>query len=237
MKVADHMSSAGLLDACPLPDVVLLEKHRRCIAAQAASRGELYWPSLRQQLLALVAQVDVVDTAALALMHGIDACLSVIDISPYRTSIQTLDKPQRSDEENLAFLHFQEQIIGQLSEGTALSKAYLNALDASLLSLETSFIDDVREPISELQARLETPSGADAQRIRDCLDEFRGVLEVEKSRASYLHEMRKLLFAVNYFFDNVLEGSPDVIQRAEDFQRHSDELIDYLRELRRLWKS
>ncbi|OCR25711.1 hypothetical protein AFK24_07060 [Pseudomonas syringae] len=226
-----------MLDGCPLPDIEVLEKHRRDMTRLASTPGELYWPSLRAQLQALLDKVNAVDAAATELIIGIGAGLSKIDIAPYQQAILLLDKPQRTAEESAAFLQYQKEVANLLLDASALVRTYLSTLDASLLSLETSPIDDVLVPIAELQTWLETSTGAEAQRIREYLDEFRGVLDGDKFRAGYVHEISKLVFAVNYFFDNVLEGSPDVIQRADDFLRHSDELVDYLRELHSVWKS
>jgi hypothetical protein len=237
MTVANEVLSAGMLDACPLPDIDMLEKHRREITRLASTPGELYWPSLRQQLQALLDKVNAVDAAATELMIGIGAGLSKVDIAPCQQAILLLDKPERTAEEHAASLQYQEEVANLLLDASASARSYLSALDASFLSLETSPIDDVFASIAELQARLETAKGAEAQRVRDCLDEFRGVLEVDQSKAGYVHEISKLVFAVNYFFDNVLEASPDVIQRADDFLHHSDELVDYLRELHSVWKS
>lgn len=237
MTVANEVLPTNLRDACPLPDIETLEKHRRDITRLASTPGEMYWPSLRLQLQALQEKVDAVDTAATTLIICVDAGLSNIDIAPYQQAIALLDKPRRTAEESRAFLQYQGEVSSLLLDAAASLRTYVHALDASLLSLETSSIDDVLAPIAELQARLATATGAQAQRIRDRLDEFRGVLEIDKSRAGYVHEVSKLVFAVNYFFDNVLEGSPQVIQRAEDFLRHSDGLVDYLRELRSIWKS
>ncbi|WP_341522588.1 hypothetical protein AABC73_04200 [Pseudomonas sp. G.S.17] len=237
MTVTNEVLSAGMLDACPLPDIDMLEKHRREMTRLASTPGELYWPSLRQQLQALLDKVNAVDVAATELIIGIGAGLGKIDIAPYQQAILLLDKPERTAEESAACLQYQEEVANLLLDASALVRTYLSTLDASLLSLETSPIDDVFAPIAELQTRLETSTDAEAQRLRDCLDEFCAVLDVDKSRAGYVHEISKLVFAVSYFFDNVLEASPDVIQRAEDFLHHSDELVDYLRELHSVWKS
>ncbi|WP_139110461.1 hypothetical protein [Pseudomonas syringae] len=237
MTVANEVLPTRMLDGCPLPDIEVLEKHRRDMTRLASTPGELYWPSLRAQLQALLDKVNAVDAAATELIIGIGAGLSKIDIAPYQQAILLLDKPQRTAEESAAFLQYQKEVANLLLDASALVRTYLSTLDASLLSLETSPIDDVLVPIAELQTWLETSTGAEAQRIREYLDEFRGVLDGDKFRAGYVHEISKLVFAVNYFFDNVLEGSPDVIQRADDFLRHSDELVDYLRELHSVWKS
>jgi len=237
MTVANEVVPANMLDACPLPAIETLEKHRRDMTRLASTPGDLYWPSLRQQLQALLEKVNAVDTAAITLIIGVDASLSNIDIAPYQQAIHVLDKSRRTAEESAAFLQYQEEVANLLVDASASARTYVHALDASLLSLETSSIDDVQAPIAELQTRLETATGAEAQRVRDCLDEFRGVLQVGQSKASYVHEISKLVFAVTHFFDSVLEGNPDVIRRADDFLHHADELVDYLRELRRIWKS
>jgi len=237
MILANEALPVKMLDACPLPAIELLEKYRRDMTRLASTPGDLYWPSLRQQLQALLEKVNAVDTAVMRLMIGVDAGLGNIDIAPYQQAILALDKPQRTTEENAAFLQYQEEVANLLLDASASARTYVHALDASLLSLETSSIDDVQAPIAELQTRLETATGAEAQRVRDCLDEFRGVLQVGQSKAGYVHEISKLVFAVNHFFDNVLEGSPDVIRRADNFLHHADELVDYLRELRGIWHS
>ncbi|KFE44570.1 hypothetical protein [Pseudomonas syringae] len=237
MTVATEILPANILEACPLPNMEKLEEHRRDMTRFASTPGDMYWPSLRQQLQALLEKVNAVDAAVMTLIICGDTVLGNIDIAPYQQAILLLDKPGRTTEESRACLQYQEEVSNLLCDAAASVRTSVHALDASLLSLETSSIDDVLAPIAELQARLETATGAQAQRIRDCLDDFRGILGMDKSRAGYVHEVSKLVFAVNYFFDNVLEGSPDVIQRAEDFLRHADELVDYLRELHSAWKS
>lgn len=237
MMLANGVVPEKMPDACPLPDIEMLEKTRRDMIRLASTRGELYWPSLKQQLQAILEKVNTVDTAVMTLIIGVDAGLSTLDITPYRQAILSLAKPQRTTEESAAFLQYQEEMSNLLLDAVALVRTHLHALDTSLMSLETSSIDDALAPIAELQTRLETATGAEAQRVRDCLDEFRGVLEVHTSRAGYVHEVSKLVFAVSYFFDHVLEGSPNVIQRAEDFLRHSDALVAYLRNLRKRWIS
>lgn len=236
MRAVHEISPARMLDACPLPDIDALERHRHDLSRAATAQGALNWPALSNQLLEVLEKVSEVDAATLMLIDGIDACLSNIDIGPYQSGIQKLDKPGRSAAENLALLGFQEEIAGMLEEGLAQGREYLRTLDASLSALSASFIEDARAPILQLQTRLGSMSGVHAQSVRTRLAQLQEALQVRQSRAGYVHEISKLMFAVNYFFDNVLEGGADVIQRAEDFLRHSDELVDYLRELRGRWK-
>jgi hypothetical protein len=237
MTVVRDVMPIRIFDVCPLPDIELLDTHRRDICHRATTQTEFYRPALRQQMLELLKRLSEVDAHSLALIDGIDACLSNIDISPYLNSLLMLEKPHRTERENLAFLKYQTEIADILLEGSARVRKYLRALDASLLALERSAVEDTRVPLWQLRAEPVTSMGPDSEQISGRLAELEGAAQVVKSRAGYVHEIGKLVFAVNYFFDNVLEASPDVIPRADEFQRYSGELVQYLRELRTRWMS
>ncbi|HEX8592039.1 MAG TPA: hypothetical protein VF682_01970 [Pseudomonas sp.] len=237
MTLANDILPGGVLNTCPLPDMDMLGKYRRDITDLATTQSAFYSPELRHQLLEVLKGLSEVDACALTLLDGIDACLSNIDVAPYRTALLKLQKPDRSKAENLAFVTLQEEIAGLLWEGVDMAKQYVSRLDATLSSLEASFIEDTRAPISRLTAQLGVSAGPVALEIRNRLAELRGALDVRQFRDGYVHELAKLIFAVNYFFENVLEGSHNVIQRADDFLRHADDLVVYLRNVRQLWRS
>lgn len=231
------MRPMGMSEVVLWPDAGLIAQIRREITLGASRQQEDYFPLGRQQLLEVLSSVSNVDAQVLQLIDGIRVCLGGIDISDYRNAIQRLDKPDRTEEENLAFLQYQQEIANVLMQAVEMARRHVAALGVSLNVLQRLVVDDNRVLISELESRLGNQPAGEPDVLVLLLEELRGPGQVAVARDRYAHEISKLIVAMGDFFDNVLEGRPGVIQRAEDFAHHAGRLLADLQRLRDSWES
>lgn len=229
-----HTRSTGTAELSLWPDATRVAHARYAITQGASGQGEGYFPLYRQQLLEVLAAMNRVDSQVLQLINELGVCLGDIDISDYRNAIQRLDKPNRTEEENRAFLGYQQAIGSVLTHALAAARRHVEALDATQRSLELVPVDDNRALIVELESRQGNVPDA---LLAALLEELKNPQDVTVGRTRYVHEVNKLIVAIGYFFDNVLENHPDVIQRAEAFKRQADSLLADLRGLRVQWQA
>lgn len=220
------------------PDAGLVAQIRREITLGASRQTQDYFPLCRQQLLEVLSALSGVDAQVLQLIDGLRICFGSIDISDYRNALQTLDKPDRTEQENRAFVGYQEEIATVLMQAMGEARQHVDALDGSLRALANGPIELNQPLIFQLESRLgNDPAGRPGALMSGLLEELKGPRQVAFSRDCYVHEINKLIVAIGYFFDNVLEAQAEVIQRAEDFSRNADSLMAELQRLRDNWES
>lgn len=230
-----NMASTDTSAVSLWPDARLIALSRKAITHGASRQPHAYFPTGRQQLLEVLSAMHAVDTQVLQLIDGVRVCLGDIDISDYRAAIQRLDKPGRTAAEDAAFVHFQQEIGNVLMQALDTARLHVDTLDLGLQGLEAVVVDDNRALIFELESRLGSQVGEPDALVLQLLEELKGPEQVVVARHHYVHEVGKLVFAMGYFFDCVMAGCPEVIQRAEDFQRHTDSLLADLQRLREEW--
>jgi len=229
---------AGTAEVSLWPDAGLVAQIRREITLGASRQTENYFPLCRQQLLNVLSALSGVDAQVLQLIDGLRVCLGNIDISDYREALQRLDKPDRTEQENRAFVGYQEEIATVLMQAMGEARQYVDALDGSLQILASRPIELNQPLIFQLESRLgNDPAGRPGALMPGLLEELKGPRQVAFARDGYVHEIRKLTLALAYFFDNVLKGPLNTIKGAEEFTRHAGTVLTGLQRLRDNWES
>lgn len=224
------------MEVFPMPDLSRIESCRAMMTEFASSQ---VLTELRQPLLEMLECLHRVDAQVLRVLDGVSSELRSVDIEEYRSAVATLDKEGRTERENRAFIHFQQEVAEELQRGMQAARHHVRTLDESLSALARVSIADNPGKMKHIEELLAGMKWDDVRKrsLERQLQDLKGPLLVARARQGYIHEVEKLVFAMYGFLEGVLQASPHVIQRADDFQQHASVLVDYMQTLRRDWKS
>jgi hypothetical protein len=222
----------------PRPDLAGIQRHREVITQCAGGQGV---GLLRTQLLTVLDRVHRVEAAVIRMLDGVRVNLEDVDIEAYQVVVQALGREGRTLTENLALVSYQEQTVNDFLGRMQSAQGYLDALNDCIESLATAEIADTQEAIGHAEALLAGAGllGNESHRrsLEYLLEDLKGAARASDALRGYVDAVKALKSPVEFFCQNVQASGQTGLQPAEEFQRHAMDLVEYLRAVRREWRS